>query len=169
MNIFYLHDNPIICAQYHCDIHCNKMLIESVQLLSNTLNYLDIHAPYKMTHKNHPCSKWVRTSSQNYTWLWSLADALGIEFYKRYGHWHKCFIILLDHIPPILEQLPSVGLTDRPNCTPYKNLNPLEAYRKYYITEKSRFAKWKLNNIPDWYVLGLRSKSSAYTHASQHT
>lgn len=155
MNIFYLDDNPVICAQYHCDIHCNKMLIESVQLLSNTLNFYGYIAPYKMTHKNHPCSVWVRTSLDNYQWLWHLANSLGLEFLARYKHTHKCFNILQTDIPIIIKELPKIGITKRPNCTPYKEMpNILGAYRRYYIKEKSKFAKWnKLNNVPEWYIL----------------
>lgn len=30
--------------------------------------------------------------------------------------------------------------------------NPVLGYRYYYCYEKSRFAKWKNNNVPDWYT-----------------
>ena len=41
----------------------------------------------------------------------------------------------------------------------YKNLDAIKAYRDYYIFEKSRFAKWKLGNTPDWYTKGLKENS----------
>ena len=34
MNIFYLSDDPQICAEQHCDKHVVKMCIEYAQLLS---------------------------------------------------------------------------------------------------------------------------------------
>jgi len=33
MNIFILDNNPKLAAQYHCDKHCVKMILESAQLL----------------------------------------------------------------------------------------------------------------------------------------
>ena len=33
MNIFYLHNDPEICAAYHCDKHVVKMILELVQML----------------------------------------------------------------------------------------------------------------------------------------
>ena len=34
MNIFYLHPDPVICAQQHADKHLIKMVLEYSQLLS---------------------------------------------------------------------------------------------------------------------------------------
>jgi hypothetical protein len=49
----------------------------------------------------------------------------------------------------------------RINKTAYYNLldcdhiisRTMESYRDYYNGEKSRFAKWKLGNVPDWYII----------------
>lgn len=62
MNIFYLDENPNLCAQYHCDRHVIKMILESAQLLCTALNVVAGQqvTPYKSTHVNHPCSIWVR-------------------------------------------------------------------------------------------------------------
>jgi hypothetical protein len=35
----------------------------------------------------------------------------------------------------------------------YKNIDPVIAYRKYYIAEKSRFAKWSNRVTPIWFEL----------------
>lgn len=40
MNIFYLHENPRVAANHHCDIHINKMIIESAQMLSTAVRVL---------------------------------------------------------------------------------------------------------------------------------
>ena len=37
MNIFVLHQDPDIAAQYHCDKHVNKMIVESAQMLSTAI------------------------------------------------------------------------------------------------------------------------------------
>ena len=34
MNIFHLHKDPKICAEYHCDKHVVKMILETAQMLS---------------------------------------------------------------------------------------------------------------------------------------
>jgi hypothetical protein len=34
MNIFVLHEDPVIAAQMHCDKHCNKMIVEHAQMLA---------------------------------------------------------------------------------------------------------------------------------------
>ena len=41
MNIFYLSDDPQICAEQHCDKHVVKMCIEYAQLLSTAHRVLD--------------------------------------------------------------------------------------------------------------------------------
>jgi hypothetical protein len=51
MNIFYLHRDVWQCAKMHCDVHVNKMILESAQLLSTAHHELGSTAPYKTTHK----------------------------------------------------------------------------------------------------------------------
>ena len=34
VNIFILDENPKTCAEYHCDKHVIKMILESAQMLS---------------------------------------------------------------------------------------------------------------------------------------
>jgi len=83
MNIFYLDHNPVLCAQYHCDAHVVKMILESAQLLSTAHRETD--SPYadfcyKSTHKNHPSAIWVRESTDHYSWLFELFKELSNEF-----------------------------------------------------------------------------------------
>jgi hypothetical protein len=33
--------------------------------------------------------------------------------------------------------------------------NGVQAYRNYYLGAKSKFAKWKFTNPPEWYTEGL--------------
>ena len=78
MNIFYLHDDPEVCAKSHCDKHVVKMILEYSQLLSTAHHELDGEPSiecYKSTHKNHPSALWARTNRSNYNWLWSLLDS----------------------------------------------------------------------------------------------
>ena len=41
MNIFYLDHNPLLSAQYHCDKHVCKMIVEYAQMLSTAHRIVD--------------------------------------------------------------------------------------------------------------------------------
>ena len=91
MNIFYLHSDPVTCAEWHCDKHVVKMILEYAQLLSTAHHEVDgtpsINC-YKSTHRNHPSAIWARTNRKNYRWLWRLLDATATEYTHRYGKVH---------------------------------------------------------------------------------
>ena len=97
MNIFFLHKDPKKCAIMHVNKHVVKMILESTQMLCSVHhvckqidpNY-SYTPPYKLAHKNHPCSIWVRESLSNYLWLIELAKELSKEYTYRYGKSHKC-------------------------------------------------------------------------------
>ena len=155
MNIFFLSLNPKECAKYHCDKHVVKMILESVQLLYSAWWVLEDRAPsdtpYKLTHKNHPCAVWVRTSIVNYRYLWLLATYLCQEYTTRYGRTHACerHLASLRAAP---RSIPFIPMTLPAQAMPieYKHKNPITAYRTYYIKDKRRFAKWK-TQIPAWW------------------
>ena len=104
MNLFVLAQLAASAAKYHCDKHCIKMILETCQLLY-TAHYYNTpepiwtndcpHAPYKMTHKNHPCSVWVRAKKAHYDWAVNLGFELCKEYKRRYGKEHKCYTHLL--------------------------------------------------------------------------
>ena len=58
MNIFVLHRDPKIAAQMSCDKHVVKMILETAQMLSSAARAKGAWAPYKQTHKKHPCTLW---------------------------------------------------------------------------------------------------------------
>jgi hypothetical protein len=36
----------------------------------------------------------------------------------------------------------------------YKNIDPVKAYRTYYLKDKKEFAKWEKNgNVPNWWKI----------------
>ena len=41
LNLFYLHNDPVISAEMHCDKHVVKMIIEYAQMLSTAHRILD--------------------------------------------------------------------------------------------------------------------------------
>ena len=114
MNIFFLDNDPQKIAEYHCDKHVVKMIIEYAQLLSTAHRildgeqYTDLTAAgrriqrwrmkdshdesmlYKASHINHPSAIWTRTSDQNYNWLYDMWCELLGEYTHRYGKTHAC-------------------------------------------------------------------------------
>lgn len=153
MNIFFLHMIPSICAMYHADKHVIKLILESTQLLCSVHLIIEsgYYPPYKLTHKNHPCTIWVRTSLQNYMWLIELAKELCKEYTHRYKKIHKCQSIIeeLDNnLPPI----PNIGFTNPAQAMPdmYKDVDTVTAYRTYYFFEKYHLHSWKNRNEPEW-------------------
>ena len=158
MNIFYLHPNPQTAARMHCDKHCVKMILEYAQLLSTAHRVLDGDDAnpnlYKIAHKNHPSTIWTRSSKQHYKWLFRLFRKLNIEYGIRYGKVHKSWKKLngILKFPP--KSIKDNGWVDPPQCMPdyCKKSDTVEAYRNYYILEKKRFATWKNNQEPEWFL-----------------
>jgi hypothetical protein len=153
MNIFILDQDIERCAQYHNDKHVVKMILESAQLLCTAHHELGGTAPYKSTHKNHPCAKWVRESAQNYEWLFNLMMALNEEFKYRFDkdQDHLSVIKLRNMAPPL--ELQYTGLTPFAQAMPEdcRDEDPVLAYRKYYMNHKQHLASWKKRGTPWWY------------------
>lgn len=158
MNIFVLDTDVEKCAEYHCDKHVVKMILEHAQMMSTTVrltNHLeDSHEAYRVTHKNHPCTIWVRESLSNYLWLEALTWHLNEEYKYRYDkeHDHKSYGVI-ERLPT--PNLMDIGMTQFPQAMPdsFKRLSAVDAYREYYIHEKSDIATWKKRKVPSWYKL----------------
>lgn len=155
MNIFYVHSNPTIAARSLCDKHVVKMILESAQILCTVQHLWGNKAPYRPTHKNHPCVKWAANNLHNYEWLLEHAKALSIEYTYRYGKIHKSDFLIND--------LPSWGNWEEhvepPQCMPeiYRKKDTVLAYRDYYHGAKSYMAKWTKRAAPDWWNPPLAS------------
>ena len=115
MNIFVLDKDPKVCATMHCDKHVVKMILESAQMICTTHhqcynNNLSYDIPYKQTHVNHPCNRWLRDSLGNYLWLVNLTKHLNNEYKYRYDKNinHKSYDAIKD-LP--LPNIPNVGMT----------------------------------------------------------
>ena len=150
MNIFWLDTNFKKSAQYHCDKHVVKMIIEYAQILSVANREFGLDEGYNVTHRNHPCMMWARESQANWLALKIMALQLNKEYEYRYGRTHKsAYVIASLSMPPI----PNIGITKVPQCVPeqYKCDNPIIAYRNYYIGEKAYFARWKGRPVPEWF------------------
>jgi hypothetical protein len=149
MNIFVLDVNPKLAAQYHCDKHVVKMVLEQTQIMCTVLNDLGISTPYSSTHRNHPCVKWGRESLSNYLWLRELTLELHKEFQYRYGKTHKSGLVA-ESLP--IPNIKDFGLLPFAQAMPeeYKDKNFVTAYRNYYKFGKTDLLKYTKRNIPNW-------------------
>ncbi len=159
MNIFILSRNARLCAIYHGNKHVVKMILETALLLcsahivlDNIMVIEDVEL-YKLTHKNHPCAIWARTSSANYEWLYDLFYELCDEYTHRYGKVHLCDIKLknvLVFVPKNIHKGPmtNFALAMPDDC---KQKDAVESYRNYYRTYKQHICQWKKRPIPDWF------------------
>jgi hypothetical protein len=184
MNIFILSILPDEAAEQHCDKHVIKMILETTQLLYHCLAFFNEEnwgvtlefqlktnktliemqengqkvnlKPYTSGkgHMNHPCSKWVRESVQNYKWLCQLGMSLCKEKMIRWpknkqhaslGHLE----VLEQNIPKLL---PNIGLTKFALAMPeeYKRDDSIDSYRTYYVNDKQHILKWTNRQTPNW-------------------
>jgi hypothetical protein len=175
MNRFVLHEDPQTAAEFHCDKHVVKMILEEAQMLSTAHRILDgeevegrtktgrrvkrwklddqrDNILYQATHVNHPCTQWSMFTAENYIWSVSLLRCLLDEYQYRYGKKHKC-----EELYPTLNFLPQKILNGKrtpfPQAMPddCKHENPVTGYRNYYINHKARFAKWTNRSVPEWF------------------
>ena len=152
MNIFVLDRDIKACAQYHCDQHVSKMILESTQIMCSCLHKKGFTTPYKPTHLNHPSVLWLEESYANFEWLKQLALELNREFAYRYDRdKDHASVNVIRKIE--FHKYRNYGLTEFAQAMPdkykYKS-NAVRAYRAYYRGEKSRFATWKKRTAPFW-------------------
>jgi hypothetical protein len=163
MNIFALDADPVLAAQYHCDRHVIKMVLETAQMLSSAhrIHGSTVDALYRATHLKHPISKWINTSAENYQWGYDLFVALAAEYELRYHRVHGSYRLLnhvLCHIPDGIE---SSVLTPWVQCMPeiYRGEDPVQAYRQYYLECKLKMSTWR-REMPFWVQEHLAKQST---------
>ena len=151
MNIFFLHQEPKLASLYHCDKHIVKMPLETAQILCTIHWVTGKEAPYKATHKNHPCNLWVLKSIENYNWLTELGKELCKEYTYRYGKIHACEKII-DWCIANKPDLPKEPMTTPALAMPddCKVGDPINSYRMYYSVHKKHLLKWTKREAPDW-------------------
>lgn len=174
MNLFYLDDNAEKCAQYHCDKHVVKMILETAQLLSTAHRVLDGEQYVKLSKNNrrlkywrlpddreeklyqvfgvnHPVSAWVRFSSENYKFAYSLFKELIKEYWFRYDKSHKSEELIIplsnlpNNIPDDIFIKPALAMPEQ-----YYNSDPVKAYRDYYKFDKKEILSYTKRNKPNW-------------------
>lgn len=142
MNIFYFTYNIVLNSKLLDDKRLVKMILETTQLLSNSLYLHGENSPYKPTHLKHPCTIWAAKSSGNWNWLKNYGLALAKEYTNRYGKIHKCEGIIINmECPQIIDN----KFYEPTQCMPnqYKCTKSTRAYMKYYIGEKFNSSYFK--------------------------
>ena len=167
MNIFFLDKTPYFSAQYLCDKHVPKMLLESAQMLSTAIQQHigELDCLYKSAYPNHPMTKWVGANRSNFSWVLSNALCINREYEIRFKKNHKSYKIIKyiydnNYIKSVIKKkwvintVPEGDFTEPPQCMPdvYKDNDYVTAYRNYYKGEKEYFAKWeKGRQQPEWW------------------
>ena len=179
MNIFYVHQEPKICAQQHVDKHVVKMILEYAQLLSTAHRILDgveyvgksksgrkatryllsddrEHHLYLASHLNHPSAKWTRHSACHYRWLFKLWIELMREYNYRYGKIHSA-ARLIPYLKELPKNIPENGFSAPWRAMPEQfkadRSEPdytIKSYRAYYLGAKTSMFKWKNRPQPEW-------------------
>lgn len=171
MNIFVLDTDPECAAHFHNDRHVCKGILEAAKLLCAAHVMLDGNAIAKRNVPDllgmkdvtmaHPCTAWVRGSSDAYDWLHTLMGALLYEYRERYGRAHQ-----YGGTGPGMRLSLFGQLSKRPLLVPmgprhpfaqamplqYRRSDPVRAYRLYYFHEKSHLATWRApSETPQWW------------------
>ena len=99
MNIFPVESDPFCCAVALDDTRVGPILIECNQMLSTVLIGYDSklsrlvgdHKLCRPSHENHPITKWVGESLQNFSWTLGYARYLASEFNYRFSRIHNSY------------------------------------------------------------------------------
>lgn len=170
MNIFALDRDPKISAQYNCDQHCNKIVLECAQMMANCFS-LDVlqnapfnsqNQPRKHSYFNHPVSKWMRESLANLFWSIDHAFALESErIYRGYNpHFSMSFIRWVadnfdkSYVADGKQTEFAVAIAPTMQCRQHPLFNSSDAiskYRLYYKYDKP-FVTWTRREQPDWFA-----------------
>ena len=114
---------------------------------------------YKAVHTRHPCTVWSMETKANYDWHYAHFIALCEEYTHRYNKQHmtqnKLQHLLKDapaNIPTGARLTPfKLAMGAAPECIDVDN--PVQSYRKFYCTKRTRFSMdWTNRPTPTWYT-----------------
>jgi hypothetical protein len=181
MNIFALSPDPQEAAEWHCDKHVVKMIIESGQMLSTAHRMLDGNETrrpsstgktmsryweledsredvlYKAVHTGHPCTIWTMQSDRHYFWHYLLFEFLCKEYTYRYGKVHSTETKLLNVLKEKPKNIPKAPwnpwpLAMKSNPECMNHIDPIGSYQKFYQTKQERFSMvWTKRETPNWF------------------
>ena len=167
MNIFFLHTDPVLSAQYHCDKHVVKMILETAQILCTSV---DAPTPYRSTHMNHPCVQWVKEDATHFQWTYLLGRSLCAEYAYRYDRKHVCEEKIFDwmhkeghfcfsgergSLYKSFRRAPAQAMPEAHRHALKGSViedceGVVNSYRKYYIHDKRALLSYTLREEPPW-------------------
>ena len=158
MNIFVVSDNIQENAEMLDDKRLIKMILEHTQMLSTALHVNGIPGPYKITHKNHPCTVWASSNPSNWVNLLELTLYMTKEYRYRFNKIHACHVKLLDCFMSFLKSEFShkkAPLDPYVNCSLYKDEPDVYTAYKKTLSHKwkndKRTPKWTNRQAPSFY------------------
>lgn len=157
MNVFCSNSCPQQSALALDDKRLIKLTLESTQMLSSSRPHLRLLKPAFL---NHPATKWVAESDDNYGWLWRHLGFLHLEYQFRYGKEHKLFthFQLLEPLSSKCNPSYFVKLTrDVSRGLDYTFIDDVHlSYREYlrgkWATDK-RPVYWTKRGKPEWALI----------------
>ena len=176
MNIFVNHQDSKFAAQQNCAVHTVSQVKEISQMLTycfdaELLNYAPLTKSGTVrkqgkSHRNHPCSKFIRQSKSNMYWALEHAYYLDEERLWRANntkqpHWDiQFFDWVVNNIDnslvpdgPLTEFAVAIGDDKicRQRIKDFDKLPVVEQYHQYYICDKT-FAEFGRRGAPSWFT-----------------
>ena len=164
LNIFALSECPIESAQWLCDKHIPKLIVECFQMLGSAqrrhgakdaeMPLTSKGTPLKGGYHHHPATRWTGDTRENYWWLVQHAMQLLYEYQFRFRKKHACTKGII-HLALMQDRIPEGDMTTFAQCMPdeWKHKHPVLAYRNYYAVEKAHFARWERGRpAPAWFL-----------------
>mgnify|MGYP003335102652 FL=1 len=160
VNFFYLDKDPKLCAQYYCDKHVNKILIEILQILSQIHhNFEKKIPPYKKSSLIGDTLApyvWALSSINNYNYCLTLAEELLKEYKFRFEKdEHKCEKVILwfkNNLPKSIKKKNRTKIKFTNNVKVYgEYFDDITAFRYVYVDFKCKNDKWTKRGKPDWF------------------
>jgi len=150
------------------------MVLETAQLLSTAVrlnvpaDQLDERPLYKVAHRYHPCTKWVASNQSRFIWTFQHGCTLAAEYNARFNKSHKSVEVILN-AGRFWTFMEPGDLLPFENCTPHKELDVIEAYRKTMIEKWTQDLRTK--HTPKFGPLGppswAMSKPGTNTNAAE--
>lgn len=131
-----------------------KMILESMQMLSTVYQqYQKVDGLYRPTHINHPCTKWVGESLENFSLTIEHAIYMNETFKKRFDKSHRSIELLkLFDKRNYRHFFSNKKFTIPPLAMPdeFRGDNVVESYQNYFVSKD--LIKYNREDIPKWFL-----------------